>query len=368
MRSSSNIYLRFLCACLRGEGDSARALTETADWKWELLFRVANEQAVLPPVGIALTKHPEFIPPEVADFLLGVVELNRLRNQHILSELQAVARLLNEKGIEPVLLKGVAYLAGKVYPDAAARYLLDIDLLIPEEQLPRAAEILMKNGFQRDDTDPFGLFRHHHPPLWRGSISIELHHRLGLGPCESVLSAAEVFRSASSIDLDGIRVRLPSPTHLMTHLVMHSQLRHPYDERVWPPLRALCDVVQLDRCFGADVNWEDIGGRFRKASRYGLLVLHLLDIRDSLGFMTPLDLRLTMLLRLRRLHRKLLRRFPPLRYLDPIYMLSTLFSRRLLILRSLFTTPGGFKHLVTQLLERGVYQRFLQDFVQGRGH
>lgn len=343
-------------------------LAETADWDWEDLFQTANEEAVLPTISFALSNDLASLPPDVADFFSGVAELNRNRNGHIFRELKFAAQLLNGIGIQPVLLKGVAYLAANVYADPAARYLIDIDLLVSREQFGSAVEILRLNGFEYDDTDLFVQFGHHHRGLRRsGSVVIEVHRSLGLGPCASFLPANDVIQSSTQLEIDGIRLRLPCPEHLMAHLIMHSQMQHPYNERIWPPLRAMFDLVQLQRRLGACINWKKIEHRFRSAGQYGLLVLHLLDVRDALGFEPPFKARLTLLIRLRRLRRKALRSVPALRFLDPIYMVSVLFKRRMRAIKCVLSTPGGPKYLAMQMLRFSLYRRFLVDVLEGRG-
>jgi hypothetical protein len=366
----SSLYFHFLTACLRFQRDRARKLLHDPLWSWEDLFQVANDEAILATLASLVQElgMDASIPPDVLDFLSAVKSLNLEHNELILKEVRTVARLLNREGIEPVLLKGTAYLAASVYTNPGARYLLDVDLLIPEAQLRVAVGVLSQNGFERDDEDRFGYFRHHHPPLRRpGSISFELHHRLGMGPCDAMLPAREVIEHSIVHELDDAIVRLPSPEHLMTHLIMHSQIQHPYNERIWPPLRAMYDLVLLQRRFGAALNWFGIEQRFRNAGKYGLLAMHLLRVHDSLDLELPFVPRLTPFMRLRWCRRTFLRRMPALRYLDPIYMFATVCQRRLRVFRKAVRTPGGLAHLAAQFLEPNNYCRLLTDVLEGRG-
>jgi hypothetical protein len=168
-------------------------------------------------------------------------------------------------------------------------------------------------------------------------------------------------------EFNGTRVRIPSPEHLLVHLIMHSQIHHPYNERIWPPLRALHDFALMRRRFDSEIDWGSIERRFRKAGQSGILAMHLLDVRDMLGVETPFPIRLTGLTRLRWYRRKLLRRLPVLRFLDPIYMYSTILLRRLLLLRNAFGIPGGWRHVVKELSAPGVYKRLITDTIEGRG-
>ncbi len=337
---------------------------------WEDLIRIAQEQAVLPAFHERLAKLGAIskIPAEIASFLLAVENLNADRNRAILGELIAVAALLNSVGIEPVLLKGVAYCVAGVYPNPGSRYLWDIDLLIPPSQFCAALEVLLQNGFEPQENSQLGHFRHHHPPLQRhGAVHIELHHSLGMGVCRSLLPAPEVLESSVLCDLGEVRVRLPSPEHLMVHLIMHSQIQHPYNERIWPPLRAMYDLVLLRRRFNNEIDWNAIQRRFRKARQFGVLALHLLQLRETLGIDPPFQIELTSLIHMRWLHRRLLRRFPSLRFLDPIYMYSTVLVRRLRLLRNVLDTPGGWRCLMSELAAPAFYKRLVTDIIEGYG-
>jgi hypothetical protein len=340
------------------------------DLNWEDLIRIAEQERVLPALcaRVQETGISSQVPGEVADFLSAVEELNLERNQAILTELGVVAALLNEAGIEPVLLKGAAYCVTGVYANPATRYLVDVDLLIPESQLSNGIEVLMQNGFDWDRTDQLGRFRHHHPPLQRkGSVCFELHHSLGTGSCRTLLPASEVIKLSVPHEFQGARVRVPSPEHLMTHVITHSQVQNPYNERIWPPLRAMYDLVLIQRRFESELDWNSIEHRFRKAGQSGILAMHLLYVGDVLGVETPFPIRLTGLTYLRWLRRRLLRTLPALRFFDPVYMYSTVLVRRLRLLRDALDAPGGWKHIVRELFAPNVYKRFITDVIEGRG-
>ena len=363
-----NRYHQFLAACIRRDGEQLRALIREPGWTWEDLFRFASEEALLPALYGRLSELEITVPPEVAGFLFAVESVNRDRNASILTELKHAVALLNGVGINPVLLKGVAYLATGIYPDPAARYIGDIDLLVPESQIPAAVEALTSNQYQRDTNDPFGPFRHHHPPLHRvGRAQIELHHSLGLGKRAQLLPAEQVIAQSLPCDLDGVSVRIPCPEHLATHLILHSQILHSYTERIWPPYRAMCDFVSLDRRYGAGLKWSDVQARFRDAGEYGTLVLHLMQIRSTLGILPSVALKSTVLTRIRWYRRKFLRRVPAVRYLDPIYMFSAVLSKRFLMLRILMGNRCGWKYFSTRLIESQLYLRLWTDLVEGRG-
>jgi hypothetical protein len=334
------------------------------------MLRAAREELLLPLLRSRIDQRAlgPSVPLDVYEFLSAVEELNGERNSSILKEAKLAARLLNQAGIEPVFLKGVAYLSIAVYPDPATRYVGDIDLLVSEAEMKTAVDLLAQNGYETDNSDRFGHFRHHHPPMRRpGAACIEIHHTLCLGRCGLLLPASELIAKSILYDWDGVRVRVPCPEDLLTHLVVHSQLRHPYNERIWPPLRTMYDLYLVLRRFGNVIDWNSIENRFRRAGKYGVLVLHLSQVSESLGFKVPFQFHMNAVTRLQRFRRRFLRRIPALRYGDPIYMFSAVLIRRLHLLRRILSTPNGVSYLVRQLLTPGVYQRLAADLIEGRG-
>ena len=327
---------------------------------WDEFMRLAAYEAVLPALFSSIKTQ---LPTEIAEPLEAVSLLNLERNEHILNQAHEVIRRLNDAGIEPVALKGLALLFAGVFPDPAVRYLCDVDFLIPEHQLATAIEVLAQAGYTPDVSDALAKFRHHAPQMQRlGFIPVELHRSIGLGLPGQILPALELLAASRPIDFKGARLRIPSPEHLVTHLILHSQVRHPYRERIWPPLRAMYDLVSLNRRFAADLNWPSIERAFRSGGQLATLQLHLLQVEQTLGMPRPIPIRLTPLTRLRWMRRRLLTRYPALRLIDPSYVLMSTLSRRYRLLRSIFSVPGGWQQVLQMLLTRGFYQRLFSEF------
>jgi hypothetical protein len=363
-------YRDFLCAAFRSDCAEVRTALQRDTWNWETLIRTASNEALLPGL------HNQFksldllneLPLDIADFLLAVETANRERNEAITAELKAAVAHLNRIGIEPVLLKGLAYLTTGVYEDPAHRFLMDIDILVPEEQREVAAEALIQNGWVADHLDPFRNFRHHAPPLRRpSSVWIDIHHSLGIGACERVLPARGVIERSVAVNLDGLRVRVPAKEDLLTHLIMHSQIQHPYHQRIWPPVRAMADLLHLSRRFGPDLNWGSVANRFSAAGKYGVFALHLLQVQDSLSLAPQLCVTLNPFLQFCRYRRRALQNHPTLRYLDPFYMFPMALAHRLRRLRKMLKTRKGAQCLLSQILAPENYLHLWTDLVQGRG-
>lgn len=366
---ASRSDLASVAACLNGSFESLARIPHGAAGGWEGLISAASRELVLPALSGRLQEVGVQAPVEVAEFLATVEDLNYSRNVQILEEMRTIASILNGVGIEPVALKGAAFLLAGVYPKPGSRYLCDLDLLVPHSDLRVAAEALERDGYRQDGRDAMARFRHHYPQLQRPcdggvcGVPVELHHSLGHGISRRILSGEEMLRGSRPVEWNGVRIRVPSPEHLTTHLILHSQLHHSYSERIWPPIRAMYDLAVLDRHFGARLGWADIYRRFQSCGHRATLLLHLLQVRTTLGMPLPFAFKLGWIERARWMRRQALNRWPALRMADPVYLASATLSRRMQFLTSIVSAPGGWKSAAQTLVRPDFYRRLLAEIV-----
>ncbi len=133
-------------------------------------------------------------------------------------QFREVAALLGEAGVPFILLKGAAYLA-ELHDDPGSRPLTDIDLLIPEESVPRAARALFARGFQGDTGVRFPEYRRFE--MWRpgpAPCRFEFHWHLGM-PGRMRTRQEELWSAARPVALDGIpALALSHDTALLYHV------------------------------------------------------------------------------------------------------------------------------------------------------
>ncbi len=355
-----NSHFGFLAAILAGSEPHARALGQSPGWNGEEIIRIASDETVLPSLYGPLLRLGlvESVPAGVSDFLQAYRDLNRGRNTQILHELEEIGVALNGIGIEPVLLKGLAYLLTDIYPDRADRFLLDIDLLTAPAEAEAAFRQLLASGYQTETDRPTVLARDYHlPPLVHPSkVRVELHQELGLGSIPGLLPEACVRSESTPVTLGRARVRIPRPEHLLIHLVAHSQLHHGYDQRIWPPLRSLYDLHLLHRHFGDALNWPEVFRCFRRAGCLGILQTHLLQVRQVLGSDLPIG-PLSLWTRLRWLRRRALWAAPWLRWVDPRFLYKALLGPRLPLAPKLLRLSAGRQFLLRHLFRWRTYRR-----------
>lgn len=332
---------------------------------WDEMIGAASAENLVPTLHdhYAALNQIAQLPSEIAKLLATLNLLNQDRNRTILAQVKRLTAALNRAGIKPIALKGLANILAGVYPSLGTRFLADVDLLVPEQQFATAVSVLHHLGYGCDEPDPVELaIGHSYPPLTRpNSIEIDLHRTTGLGICASFLTASELARHSTVHNLEGAAIRIPSPEHLVTHHIMHSQLHDSYRERVWPSLRTLYDFVLLNRHFGAALDWSSIEHRFRRHGQYATLALYLLQVEQSLGTKPPIHLQLSPAMRIRWWRRRVLHRFPLLRYADPLYYYFGTFKPRTRRVREILGQPGRWRYLLRKFCSPKFYARLRAD-------
>ncbi|MEO8668336.1 MAG: nucleotidyltransferase family protein, partial [Bauldia sp.] len=146
----------------------------------------------------------------------------RQRFSELLNEIIA---LLNQQGIDPILLKGARSLwIGR--PEW--RGLRDLDILVAPQEADRAERTLLESGFGQLP-DAHERPRHHHrTPLFRADSPgwVEIHVRGGNHYAERLLPTAELVWAATTETREGRRARLLSPVHHVLHAMIHHHAGH----------------------------------------------------------------------------------------------------------------------------------------------
>lgn len=201
--------------------------------------------------------------------------------------IQAIAAL-GDEGIGAVALKGSA-LAWTIYPAPAARAMRDIDLLVLEDDAPRAYETLLAAGWNgprlpREALTKFSKQEAHLPPLTSPEkIACELHSHVWLKP---PLPGASMPRADDASLLgnaryhEGLGAAVPSREDMLTHLVVHAVCSHLLN--VGP--MALIDVDLL--CAKRPIDWTAFWERARRDQfdRPAALLFALIDRWRRPGF------------------------------------------------------------------------------------
>lgn len=289
-----------LSRCLSGALGQTLAPSDlpASQSEWEKMLRTSSAHLAALQLRWALREQRLFsaCPADVADYLDAIYTLNLDRNLQCEDQLADFLQLLNSIDVRPVLLKGAAALVGRLYPTSGERIITDLDILIPAEKLPDILDKLAGAGYQpwiaegMDVPNPVHFAEHHHyPPLVNSDwpASVELHLHPVLLEFAELLSSEDVFKDATVLKWRGGECLLPSPTHFISHNIIHTFLVNTQNQLERLSLRQLFEFVLASRTFGEQIDWNDIRNRF-DSHGYGKALRQYLALANTvLGFQVP---------------------------------------------------------------------------------
>jgi hypothetical protein len=233
---------------------------------WDALAHKAYSEGVGPLLYKKLSsgKILNLMPEETRNFLRLVYASTSIQNQIVFKELEILAGLFHEAGIEVVALKG-ACLALTIYPEIGLRPMGDIDLLVPKEELSKAVAIAKSLDYEKSlpEASP-GLndLLSHHVFLQKPGaqdVILELHDRL---------VGEEVFSYAVPVDwfweqtepLKPLKSKMVfqnllmlTPEAQVLYAASHAMLQHGGKNT---PLRWYYDLNLLIRHYHERMDWN----------------------------------------------------------------------------------------------------------------
>ncbi len=183
---------------------------------------------------------------------MRAIESNRLfalaQNVMRLEDLRPVLAALRARKIEPIALKGLALLSTVYASDPGARTMSDLDLLIEEENLTAAEEVLLALGYAR--------VPHHQHTFQggRGPTRIDLTAEIWYLDSKELASFRE---RALSVEHDRIRLRIPSSEDHFLFISTHAVVMHGHMRPAWKE--------DLRRIAALEPDWGAIATRARRA-------------------------------------------------------------------------------------------------------
>lgn len=135
-------YLKMLFA-----GGGRYILDKNLDWKVVEYFISYHE--IGPFLHLALKANPAFVPPRTLDYIRNGYYLS-IQNNHILSdEFLRIYQLFEHRNIAMSPLKGIALLED-IYLPFPIRPMVDIDILVKEDDLEMAGQLLLELDYAKD--------------------------------------------------------------------------------------------------------------------------------------------------------------------------------------------------------------------------
>jgi hypothetical protein len=203
---------------------------------WPRLTRLAIESHATPGLWNVVSAFPNL--PKESEALQTVAVLNDLRRYHIRSLVGSTIRDLRQAGVEVLVLKGAALLAGAI-DNATPRTMSDIDMLVYQGSPEHAWRICQSKGWIiADPAATEGLYSEHHhlPPLVDSSgigVGLELHRRLLSGVDRLGLDIPAFLSRSRTVTVGATEVRVPSREDVLLHACLHFAWSNKLSRGAW---------------------------------------------------------------------------------------------------------------------------------------
>ena len=228
-------------------------------------FLAVTPEKLYPFLHVRLKPHAERVrmPAVLVETLSAHYRKNLLLELRRVADLRRLDATLTAAGIPYLVLKGPV-LAASVYPDRAARTMTDLDLLIAEEEMGRAMEVLETIGY-RVPAEFAGteLEAGDAPPLVhdeRGGLVLELHSMLDSLPEERAALAAMLPAARPASVGHGLLLPTLERDEFFAHVVTHLSKHHRFEGE----LRSLLDVSLLLHAEAGTLDWETLDGEWQR--------------------------------------------------------------------------------------------------------
>jgi Uncharacterised nucleotidyltransferase len=234
---------------------------------WGTLLSVAQEHRLLPLAFSRLTEVATRIPAFAEEQLKDAYHRNVFHCMSNAAELIAILQAFESEQISAMPFKGIV-LGSTIYPDPAARYCGDLDLLINLKDLLRATTILLGRGYDlKTSVHPDGSpaltnsYEYHFERSSDGMV-VELRWRLELTQprYRRDIGMQWIWPKRKTIKLAGVDVPNMDPETTLLVLCMHGS------KHVWSRLLWVSDVAHLLARF-PNLDWKRV---IRDGRRLGL--------------------------------------------------------------------------------------------------
>lgn len=254
---------------------------------WEQVVWVTSSHLVLPAFFLNLKRASllEELPDDLVEYMEYLTRLNRKRNKQILKQVQELSTLLNKHSIAPVFLKGAAHLAISLYEDMGERMMGDIDFLVEDEEVLKAAELVRGEGYEPlvEYSPPMHKNAKHYPRLTHKELpaSVEIHRRLINPSHDGKFAASEVMKHKQKISGER-EIYVPCVRDLIIHNTLNVQINDKAYVYGLVLLRQMYDLLRLSALENPGKVLDEYGKYCNYSHAWLALTSKIMDSPDGL--------------------------------------------------------------------------------------
>jgi len=226
--------------------------------QWDAVLQAANRHLIAPALFVCLRDQGllGLIPQDVENYLRFLHDLNEERNRRLKRQTIETVGVLNEAGIEPLLIKGSALLMILPEHRLGTRMISDLDLVFDETAVETCVARLHSIGYQSlpDNPGPHAYGKFYRPS---DVGSVDLHLR---PPGPAYLFAENRPLCRVNLEVLGARMNIPTPAEWTTHLIVHDMIQDRGLRKGDVNLRRLLDCREI-LGLGYDIDWDTVRHR-----------------------------------------------------------------------------------------------------------
>jgi len=280
-----------LLHCARLDIDQARAeriralLGQGLDWT--RMLALAQRNALMQLLYFHVNRiAPEKVPPEPLRELRERFQANSALSILLAGEMVSLLELFEQNQIPAVPYKGPAISVG-IYGKLSLRQFADLDILVPEEDVWKATELLINRGYQAHFVIPErkqkNFIRLSYVRLFQrksDNTTVELHWRLAPRFFGVSFDTSTLWQRSRMIPLQSAKIRVPLSVDLIMMLCIHGA------KDCWERLEWVCGLAEVIRS-DADINWQELLERAKDARCLSIVSMGLVLAHDLLEAPVP---------------------------------------------------------------------------------
>ncbi|MDS0300236.1 nucleotidyltransferase family protein [Halogeometricum sp. S1BR25-6] len=237
------------------------------DPDWERILPLAASHGLTSHLRESIKPVQSKIPEKVYQSLESQYRMNGVKNLQHTEELHSVLEAFKESGIQAIPYKGPV-LSEFAYGDLNARWFKDLDVLVRQQDLARAREILREAGYEQTNAREIPLQKLVDESFFRWerelrfeneneNIQIELRPQFTGGNASNARVVTDLWKRRTPLTVGGRTLQALSPEDRALLLLTHGS------KHGWARLSWVCDIAAL---FHRDIEWETV---LTRAEGYG---------------------------------------------------------------------------------------------------
>lgn len=274
-RPEHELLLYCSCTCIKSQDVERISLLLKQGMHWDYLVETARQQGVMPLLYWNLSNtFLDAMPDMLLSQLRTSFEKNAASNLCLTGELLNLLHLFQENAIPAIPFKG-PILTTSVYGNLALRQFCDLDILVREQDVEHAEELLVVQGYRLISD-----------LLWQKQwvnvdtgVNVDLHQAVAPKDFPLLLDFETLWERLEPVSVNGETVLSLSTEDLLL-ILCTNVARDCWQNR--GRLIQICDIAELLRVH-SEIDWHQLLEQSRRLGCERMLLLSLLLAQELLG-------------------------------------------------------------------------------------